>query len=410
MMTFGCKVAQHDGLALAGFLASRGWTSDDEPNLIVVNGCAVTGVAESKALKQVRAVKRRFPDAKILIYGCLAKKLADFGGTHVADYLVEPEEFAAIEAILDKLSPSEHAPIQCEPVESDENIRRTRALVKIHDGCNQYCSYCIVPFLRGDERSKTPAGIIDRIARLAASGVFEVVLTGIHIGRYNASGLNLAGLLDRILKSTSIQQIRLSSIEPNEFTDGLIELISKEPRIARYFHIPLQTGANKILARMRRPYTASDVATLIDKLHRNFPDAGIGIDVIAGFPGESVEDFDDTRRLIEKLPLTNMHVFPFSPRPHTDAADYPDKVPQSEIRQRVETLRQIRTAKKTRFLESYIGKPQSYLIERFDNRINQFTGTSSNYIQCRTSCPDLQTGAPQILTGVEIDGEYLICK
>jgi threonylcarbamoyladenosine tRNA methylthiotransferase MtaB len=267
-----------------------------------------------------------------------------------------------------------------------------------------------VPYLRGSEVSYSPESIIENINKFVDGDYFEVVLTGIHIGKYKYEKYNLTRLLKKVCDETSIKRIRLSSIEPIEFTDELLEFVASEDRIADYYHIPLQSGSDTVLERMKRPYHSDAFVDVIKKINKLMPQAGIGTDIIAGFPGESDREFEETMTLIRDLPLSNMHVFPYSIRPGTVAANMPNQISNAQKKERIKELRAIRLLKKHEFYSAYIGKEQKYLIEQFNSERCIFRGTSSNYVQCKTVNNSLVIGNEFTLIGERIEGEYLICK
>jgi len=257
---------------------------------------------------------------------------------------------------------------------------RVRGFVKIQDGCNQFCSYCIVPLVRGRERSEEPSKIVKRVAELHSAGVHEAVLTGVHDGRYFRDGLDLSGLCRKILDETDIFRIRLSSIEPTEITDDLIDLLAESSRVASHLHVPLQSGSDAVLERMRRPYKSAFYRSAIERLHTNVNNIGIGADVIVGFPGETDDDFQRTYDLIESLPLSYLHVFRYSRREGTDAADFLDQVREEIKRERMERLIGLRDRKKQEFAETQMGVAQTVIVERVSVD-NIASGWSDNYMR-----------------------------
>jgi threonylcarbamoyladenosine tRNA methylthiotransferase MtaB len=261
---------------------------------------------------------------------------------------------------------------------------RTRPFLKIQDGCNALCSYCIVPHARGPSRSLPVADVIEGIKTLSAAGYRETVLTGIHLGHYGCDLIptaRLGELLDRIDRLELIERVRLSSIEPMELTDNLIQRIADSPRFCRHFHIPLQSGDDRILRKMKRPYTADVFRQRIKTIHNQIPDAAIGVDILIGFPGETDAAFTNTYELIRKLPVTYLHVFPFSARPGTPAARYPDKVAPAVIKERCEKMRRLGQIKRIHFYRKFIGKKVEILVESTRHAATGLLkGLSSNYI------------------------------
>jgi threonylcarbamoyladenosine tRNA methylthiotransferase MtaB len=261
----------------------------------------------------------------------------------------------------------------------------TRAFLKIQDGCDASCSYCIVPHVRGGSRSIPPEEVLERISSLGGADFREVVLTGIHLGAYGRDlqpAADLTSLVRRIAEGSPVERFRLSSIEPREVTDELLALIGNSSgRICRHLHIPLQSGDDAILAAMNRDYDGDFFRGLIEKIHRAVPGIAVGIDVMAGFPGETEAAFESTVCLVEKLPAAYLHVFPFSRRPGTPAASMPDQVSEEEKKRRTQRLRALGAAKRRAFAERFLGKTLEVLVEeRQDRETRHLVGFSDNYI------------------------------
>ncbi|MBN1380387.1 MAG: MiaB/RimO family radical SAM methylthiotransferase [Deltaproteobacteria bacterium] len=260
----------------------------------------------------------------------------------------------------------------------------TRAFLKIQDGCDSFCSYCIIPYARGPSRSLPEAEVIKNIVKLNQAGHHEVVLTGIHLGNYGhdlTPQTNLLRVLEAVERQKNVERLRLSSIEVTEISDDLITFMAESKTLCRHLHIPLQSGDSRILALMRRNYDAPFVKSLLYKLHKTAPDIGIGMDVMVGFPGEDEVAFENTRQLIEELPVSYLHVFPYSERPGTRAVDLPGKVEDRDKKRRAEILRTIGKKKRQAFAQLFIGKELSVLVEgekKNDQDWNK--GFSSNYI------------------------------
>jgi threonylcarbamoyladenosine tRNA methylthiotransferase MtaB len=267
----------------------------------------------------------------------------------------------------------------------------TRAFVKIQDGCDARCSYCIVPDARGPNRSRPAAEVVDQVEKLAAAGYREIVLTGVHLGTWGrdlSPPGTLAALLNRLATAPAPARLRLSSIEPTEFTPDLMDVLQSE-RICPHLHIPLQSGSSKILRLMGRPYDAGEYARLAEELSRRVPDLGFGADVIAGFPGEGVKEFGDTVELLEKLPLSYLHVFPFSKRPGTAAADFSGQVEGEERRRRAAVLRKLGREKAQVFCRERIGRIYDALIEtQADRETGLGKALTGNYLKVLIKVPE----------------------
>ena len=398
-ITLGCKVNQCESAALGHLIEAKGYVrSDDQgsPEVVIVNTCTVTGKAAMQSRQAIRQAIRRHPGARIIVTGCYAQ--------------TAPEELKAIEGVDliighdDKLRIAELLPkgdpgVASVPIVQRGNVQacgfssmpsvaledRTRAFLKIQDGCNTRCTYCIVPYARGRSRSMPEIDVLVHMHRLENKGIREVVLTGIHLGVYGADlnpRTSLAAILENILENTVIDRIRLSSIEPTEIDDRIIALaVQSRGRVCRHFHIPLQSGDNDTLRRMGRPYTREAFSNIVNRIHDRMPGAAIGVDVMAGFPGETEAAFSNTYQLLEALPVTYLHVFPYSPRKGTPAATYSDKVPESAAKERCRRLRDLGDRKRAAFHHAMIGQRLEVLSETgTDPETGRAMGLSDNYV------------------------------
>ena len=396
IVTLGCKVNQYESDGLIEALTAAGWrpaAADHPADLCVVNTCAVTGGAAMQGRGAVRRAIRENPGARIAVTGCYAQVAAEeieaiagvdyvvgHGDKHRLPEIVNGSPHPAPRTIRRVLGRSEpFAPFSATP-----SAGRARPNLKIQDGCDAFCTYCIVPHARGPSRSMALETVMDHLRELGAAGYGEVVLSGIHLGRYGrdlSPAASLSALMDRITGERPVARIRLSSIEPPELTDGIIRKIAGSDRFCRHFHIPLQSGDDGILKRMRRPYDAAVFRDRVIRIRERIPDAAIGADVLAGFPGETEAAFQNTLGLIRELPVGYLHVFPFSPRPGTPAATFPDPVDASVIKDRCAILRDEGKRKKTAFLGRRIGRILHVLVEgRRDAVTGRLKGMSDNYV------------------------------
>ena len=388
--TLGCKVNQSESDSIAGSLEGNGWilAEDKEPaDVCIINTCAVTQKASQQSRQAIRQLIRSQPNARILVTGCYSQVepeiIQNITGVHS---IVTQSEKETIPNKIDFPDNKTSAPNQ--NARSGLGIskrRRTRAFLKIQDGCDAFCTYCIVPYARGRSRSLPTKDALDDIRQLTAVGYREVVLAGIHLGCYGKDlkpkRIRLADLLEQILSESTIERIRLSSIEPLELDSDLIQLMTKSERICRHFHIPLQSGDNEILHRMGRPYTRDEFRDLVMEIHETVPDAALGIDVLVGFPGETDIAFYNTLRLVKALPVSYLHVFPFSPRRGTPAYSYKDIVPAHIIKSRCKKMRILGRQKREDFYHRSIGKTLKVLIEeRLKDGPHLVKGMTSNYI------------------------------
>jgi threonylcarbamoyladenosine tRNA methylthiotransferase MtaB len=426
VQNFGCRATQADGAALEAALRSRGLapaSSRSEADLVVVNTCTVTAAADEDARQAIRRAHRENPGARILVTGCYAQRapgeLADLPGVAWVvgnSHKIEIPNLVQIAPVLGALLPfhgqiyvgdiAAQSRFLSAPVE-DSAHDRTRPNLKIQDGCNSRCSFCIIPSVRGRSRSAPAQQVVAQV-RALSERYREVVLSGINLGRWGrdlAGRPRLAGLLRRLLAETPIDRLRLSSVEPLDWSDELLELMAAEPRLARHVHAPLQSGSDRILRLMYRRYRARHYAARLRKAHELMPDAAFGADVMVGFPGETEEDFQATRRLVEDLPFAYLHVFTYSARPGTAAAVFADPVPPPVKRERNRVLRELAARKGTRFRESLVGRSLS--VVTLDESDSQGTvGLSYNYV--RVAIVGAQMPANRIVevqvTGVTASG------
>ena len=403
--TLGCKVNQYESEALAQKLSDDGqWVilRDKEiADLCIINTCTVTQKASMQSRQAIRQAIRSHPKARIIATGCYAQTEPDKiqkieGVHHVIGHFDKHKIPDMILAGKENILPSpvlKHKLHHFNSMQTAGLGYRTRPFLKIQDGCDAFCTYCIVPYARGPSRSLEPKQVLDNINNIHKAGYHEVVLTGIHLGNYGIDlGKRKTGLLDllnRIRKSCTIDRVRLSSIEPCELTEDIIKCVAQsdsgsgsgQAKICHHFHIPLQSGDDFILKRMHRPYSKSFFADLVEKIHKLLPDSAVGVDTLIGFPGESDEAFENTYSLLEQLPISYLHVFPFSPRRGTPAYNYPDKVDSRVIKKRCQKMRTLGNHKRNVSYNKFKGKTLEILIEGRQNKASRILkGTTSNYI------------------------------
>jgi threonylcarbamoyladenosine tRNA methylthiotransferase MtaB len=378
VQNFGCRATQADGAALESLLAAKGLGAADErtaADLVVLNTCTVTSSADDDVRQTIRRVHRENPSARILVTGCYAQRapeeLAMLPGVEWVVGNSHKTQIAELVTLGTDIPTPYHGNIHVgdifaqhdflsAPVE-DAARDRTRPNLKIQDGCNNRCAFCIIPFVRGRSRS-APAELVMRQVRGLAQRYREIVLSGINLGRWGrepGSASRLAGLIRLLLAETGVERLRLSSVEPMDFSDDLLNLMASSPRIAKHVHAPLQSGSDRVLRRMHRKYRPRHYADRIWKARALMPEAAIGADVMVGFPGETDSDFEDSHRFIESLPFTYLHVFTYSERPGTPAAEDPDCVPMPVRKQRNRVLRELAAAKNSEFRERMVGRTLS---------------------------------------------------
>lgn len=364
--TLGCRANAADSVALAARLRARGHTASenaDDADTVIINTCSVTAGADADARQLVRRVQRLNPDVKIVVTGCLAERdpeqVREWQGV---EHVVGNGLKLRIPEILDgTFDGSDQTGLwempDVYPLFGEGGY--TRAFVKVQDGCDARCSFCVIPKTRGHGRSLRPEQVVAQIAQLAKQQVREVVLSGIHLGRYGRDltpKSSLVDLLRSILKLETPERIRVTSIEPREISDELVELLTDSERLSPHVHVPLQSGSDRILGLMRRPYTASFYAGVIEKLAKQGEDVCLGADVMVGFPGETDSDFEATLKLIQGLPISYLHVFRYSERPGTVAASMPEPVPSKLVRERSATLRALSEQKNSAWRSGLSGR------------------------------------------------------
>jgi threonylcarbamoyladenosine tRNA methylthiotransferase MtaB len=416
ILTFGCRCNQADSAAIREGLCRHSMLeskSNQDADLVVINTCTVTHRSDQQVRQAIRRINRENPKARIVITGCYAERdpgiLADMPGVDLVVGNVEKER---LPEILADRAPFSQPPIIRSPLDEDRDYLlppmaqtggKTRPLVKLQDGCDAGCSYCIVPKVRGPGRSARPENVLAEIRSLVARGFQEIVLTGVHLGAF---GLKLEGhprlvdLLRQIAEIPNLGRIRLSSIEPMHFNSAIVDLALENPVFARHFHIPLQSGSDRILKLMRRPYKAEKFRRLLQDIQEKLPDAGLGTDVLVGFPGETDEDFAETCELVRNSPLTYLHVFPFSPREGTIAYSLPGRIASQVVKHRLSVLLEISRLKNLAFRQRFIGQLLPAITLSQEEELGSSRALTGNYIHARV--PGLSI-APNRLVNIRIE-------
>ena len=373
VQNFGCRATQADGAALERLLADKGLASSGErsgADLVVLNTCTVTSSADDDVRQTIRRVHRENPAARILVTGCYAQRAPDelasmagvewvVGNSHKTQ-IAEIVTAAPYHGNIHIGDIFEQRDFLSAPVE-DAAGDRTRPNLKIQDGCNNRCSFCIIPFVRGRSRSAPAEQAIEQVRALARR-YREIVLSGINLGRWGrepGSQMRLADLLRRLLAETDVERLRLSSVEPMDFSDDLLHLMTESPRIARHVHAPLQSGCDRTLRRMHRKYRPRHYADRVEKARALMPYAAIGADVMVGFPGETDAEFEESRQFMAAMPFTYLHVFTYSERPGTPAAEEAVQVPMAVRKERNRVLRELAAAKNLAFRQRMVGRTLS---------------------------------------------------
>ncbi len=382
--TLGCKVNQYDSLVLERELASAGFVCDNKkPDVIFVNTCAVTGKAITKSRKALNSARNNFPNAKIVLMGCWPQTYEDDIGDMKADLVWGVGHFDAFMNEIAKLCSknSFHKRIKRLELKPPESGGRSRYFLKIQDGCEQFCTYCNIPFARGKLKSRGKEEILNEIKAVAEAGYEEIVLCGIHLGLYgkekDSRTCDLTELLKEIIKIKKLGRVRLSSIEVNDINGKLLKLIKNSHKICSHLHVPLQSGCNKILYAMNRPYSTDLFEAIIERSRKLIPDIAITTDVIVGFPGESDANFDETYDFIRRIGFSKIHVFPFSVHERTPAATMGNQIPEKIKKIRAGSIRKLGARMRKKYIRSFNGRRLKVVVEKNDNEIA--TGKAQYY-------------------------------
>lgn len=382
IVTAGCRLNQSESDALRHRLALQGVTvveSPEEADTVYVNTCTVTAPADRSSTQLIRRACRAERAPRVVVLGCLAER--------------SPEQVRRIEGVAEVWNNERK---QAEIAGVDPSPVRSRAILKVQDGCDRRCSYCVVSGLRGEPSSVPVPKVREQFERLLASGFHEVVLTGLNLGTYRDGSTTLAGLLAKLLESCRDARIRLASIEPDT-VDGALTSLFVDSRICPHLHIPLQSGDDAVLVRMNRRYRTAEFGRLVERILKARPDVSIGTDVIVGFPGESGESFQLTRRFLEETPVGYLHVFPFSPRPGTEQACRGEPARCQVVRERVTELRAFSDRRRRDYPTRFVGTVRPAIVE------TSRTALTDNYLRLRTSS-DVRS-APRALVSLRIGQE-----
>ncbi|BEH09479.1 tRNA (N(6)-L-threonylcarbamoyladenosine(37)-C(2))-methylthiotransferase MtaB [Geobacter sulfurreducens subsp. ethanolicus] len=416
--TLGCKINQFESAAMTESLGREGFRLvpfEDEADIYVINTCTVTARTDAESRRLIRRAMRRNPAARVVVTGCYAQVAPDaVGELPGVSLVVGNSEKKGIAGLLRDAVPAEKILVSdisrqrtAEALGLESFAEHTRAFLQVQNGCDAFCSYCIVPHARGRSRSVPFRDVLEGIGTFAGQGFREVVLTGIHLGAYGADLEPPASLLDLLAAADAeapVPRLRVGSVEPHEISDGLIALMARSPVICPHLHIPLQSGSDSVLERMNRRYTAAFFRERVERLAAAVPDICIGCDVIAGFPGETDEEFAATLALLEGLPIAHLHVFPFSRRAGTPAARMSGQVDGKIVRERAEVLRALSDRKREAFHRRFVGRDLPVLV--LNGRGKEVTGLSRNYITVRIEAvtPPPEGEVMVRVTGVEADG------
>jgi threonylcarbamoyladenosine tRNA methylthiotransferase MtaB len=406
-VTLGCRLNQVDTHQMQARLEAHGFRTVDAAgaaDVVVVNTCAVTARAEVSDRQAIRRARRGSPESRIVVTGCWAQispaAVAGLGGVDLvlgnADKARLPDLVSRLLVAprrAPRLAVSDVAAGSLVPVAPRPHLNgRARAFVKVQDGCQHRCAFCIVPFARGGSRSLAPAIVEEHVRQLVEAGHPEIVLTGVDLGHYGADlrpRAGLAALLTRLVQVRGLRWLRLSSMLPAYFTDEVLDILTSVPAIAPHFHVPLQSGSDRILRAMRRPYTTATYRRVVERLASAIPRLGLGADVIVGFPGETEADFAATLDLVGALPFSYLHVFPYSARQGTSAATLPGRLDARTVADRARQLREVGAARRRAFQAAMVGRTEDVLVlETRQGEGGELTGLTGNYIEVAFAGPD----------------------
>ena len=392
VVTFGCRVNQADSLSIESQLMARGATaaSPEQADVVVVNSCSVTASADQGTRQTIRRIVRANPGVKVIVTGCYAtrqpEELRQLPG--VVHVVPNAQKEILQDFVSDHLTTAERfgeGEDACGAMLTPGVAGRTAFTLRVQTGCEEACSYCIIPQTRGRGRSRPLSLVVEDIRRAVSAGYKEIVITGVHLGSYGrdlADGVSMTSLVRLLAQWPDDVLFRVSSLEPMDCSSGIVDAIASSARLAPHFHLPLQHGIDALLSVMRRPYTVAYYRGLIEGIRRLIPDASIGSDIIVGFPGETEAQFDEMRSVLDQLPLTHLHVFPYSDRPGTAAARLHPKVDGRAIRERGREVREISARMTRRFRQSQVGRSMRALT--VDDGHSAVTG---NYLKVRLTEP-----------------------
>jgi threonylcarbamoyladenosine tRNA methylthiotransferase MtaB len=405
LFTLGCRVNSYETEAMAETFIKKGFTVvnfDEFADVYVINTCTVTNMGDKKSRQMIRKTKKINPHAVVVAAGCYAQvspeevsniegvdvvvgtadkgKIADY----VEDFLREGRQIKRVNNIMSVR--------KFEELEIDEYQDKTRAFLKIQDGCDRFCSYCLIPFARGPVRSRTPDNIAKEVIKLVQNGFKEIILSGIHVASYgkDLGNKTLIDVVEIIENIEGIERIRIGSVDPTFFTEDIIERLRNVSKFCAHFHLSLQSGCDETLRRMNRHYTTSEYRYIVKKLRDNFNDASITTDIIVGFPGETDEEFNVTYEFLKEIELSKMHVFKYSPRKGTKAAELKDHVPPEIKEKRSNALIKLDERLEKEFIDKYIGNQMDVLFEEGKNNIH--AGYTKNYIRVEVYSDEEITG------------------
>lgn len=410
IFTLGCKVNEYESEVMENLLENHGYFKSENPDVCVVNTCTVTNTADSKSRKLIRSIRRRYPKAILIVAGCMIQNKKDKNID--ADIIIGNKHKTEIVNYLDNFKDKIYAVEDMDDAPFEDmmlnNFDLTRAYIKIEDGCDNYCSYCIIPYVRGHVRSKKHEKVIEEALALIKSGHKEIVLTGIHTGHYHDGNYSFADLLKDLVKLDGLKRLRISSIEITEINDEVMDIIKNSDVLVNHMHIPLQSGCDVILKRMNRKYDKSYFINKIKKLKEIKPDMNVTTDVIVGFPGETDEQFEESIDTILKIGFTKIHVFPYSDREGTKASYMLNKIPGNVKKERVKKLLGISRKLEEEYMRKHIGQEVSFIPEVYDD--GYLVGHTANYLMIKAKGDKSLLGSEVIVKISKVEYPYLLSE
>ncbi len=421
--TLGCKVNQYDSDAMRTLFIQKGYQTaenDENADVYVINTCSVTSIGDRKSRQMVRRIRRNHPDSIIVVAGCYAQlapetfeKMGDVdvivglqNRSHIVEYVEKAaQEKTTLNVVTDIMSAKEFENLSVSP----EGEVKTRAFIKVQEGCDNYCTFCIIPYARGRLKSRKKEDAIEEIKHLVSQGYREIVLTGIHLGNYGKDlhdGTTLSSLVDDLLKIPDLLRIRLGSIESVELSDELIDLIKNEPRVCRHLHLPIQSGSDDVLRAMNRHYRLAQYKKLIEDLKIKIPNLSLTTDLIVGFPGETEKNFQETLSTLEELQFSAIHIFPYSRRTGTPAASYPDQISPDVKKDRLHRVQELERKLSASYRSRFLHQVVRVLVE--EEKKGYFEGLSDEYIRVSIKDRDVERGKLYSVRIEEVTEEGLV--
>ena len=418
IVTLGCKVNTYESNVIRDILINNDYieSDDNSADIYIVNTCTVTNTSDNKSLKEIRRIRRDNPDSIIVVCGCMLQVKKDIDDID-ANIIIGNTNKSKIVELLDEYYKDKKKIIKIDNIMNSDfepmklnNFNRTRAFVKIEDGCENFCSYCIIPYARGKVRSKLPEEVFDEVNLLVKGGHKEIVLTGIHTGHYGADlkDYTFAKLLSELVKIDGLERIRISSIEMNELNDDVLDVLRNSDKIVSHIHIPIQSGSDTILKLMNRKYLKKDFIDKINEIRDIRPDINITTDIIVGFPGETEELFNETLDTVDKIRFTKIHVFPFSLRKGTKAEELPNHIDEVTKKRRVKILISKSEELEKEYMSKYINKEVIFIPEVY--RDGYLIGHTGNYLLIKYKGDEKLLHCDVKVKGVKVEYPYLICE